>query len=1346
MPSGCCSNCLAFGSACTYVQPYGKRGPKYSANGTIGELKGEIAYLKAKLRSLSICSLCSQPLQSQTQGNDSPAHISASPGVKSEEPPEEQDLSTNELADRFSQFSLATMKTTYLGAGSNFALFNKASMMKEKYLGPSSSTHSRRPYFWQPLPWEIEVLSMQPHYVYPPEDLLASLLGIYFTNVHPTIPILHRPSFERSVAEGLHFRDREFGGTLLALLAIASRYSTDPRVFVDGGAPHSAGWKFASQLWNVHKFFEPTLYEIQMYALLSVFVLGTSAPYASWLYVGIGIRCLQQRGQHRRKPASHQWSPEDELWKRAFWLLFALERIGSLFLGRPMGLHVEEYDVELPLEVDDEYWDKGFAQPAGKPSQLSYLVCYVQLCEASTRLKIITISFNYGADIGRYSTTTICAARAILHTADIWVAKLQRVPLPNITNSVFMAGVILVLYTLGTKRAGLPMDKNKDLVHIETALKILKFAEARLQPPGRSWELLMELRSLDGPLLSKAPPYDAGASRGMATSSPSDGQYSSQSIDSWNNMFASDQPPESIQGKSIEELLASPGHPFTAESILDDDLMSMWMAATTASDIDLVTCIFFLETPSFRLARTTHGVGQPTFQSNLSRAQLAKSSAEGPVEAAETAKILRYLSSPERWFFPCCPCELQLTSIARCDGPQMPSGCCSNCLAFGSACTYVQPSNRRGRKYAANGTIEELKREIAYLKAKLRSLSVCSLCSQPLQSQAQGNDSPANISTSPGVESEEPPEEQDLSTNELADRFSQFSLAPITTIYLGAGSQYALVNKASMVKEKYLGPSSATHSRRPYFWQSLPWEIEVFSLQPHYVYPPEDLLDSLLRIYFTNVHPTIPILHRPSFERSVAEGLHFRDRGFGGTLLALLAIASRYSTDPRVFVDGGAPHSAGCKFASQLWNVHKFFAPTLYETQMYALLSVYVLGTSAPYASWLYIGIGIRCLQQCGQHRRKPASHQWSPEDELWKRAFWLLFTLERIGSLFFGRPMGLHVEEYDIELPLEVDDEYWDQGFTQPAGRPSQLSYLILGDTLRRLYGSKKAKILMGWDGEEWEQRAVAELHSTMNRFSDLIPSHLRWDPENLQQGAFFDQSAQLHISYNYVLIAIHRRYIQRPSAPSLSICASAARAILHTADIWVAKLQRVPFPNITNSVFMAGVILVLYTLGTKRAGLPMDKNKDLVHIETALKILKFAEARLQPPGRSWELLMELRSLDGPLLSKAPPYDAGASQGMATPSISDEQFFSQSIDSWNSTLASDQPPESIQGKSIEELLASPGRPFTVESILDDDLMALWMAVATASDIETTQHWDAFMENRTDLAVNRNWSFAESYP
>jgi hypothetical protein len=91
----------------------------------------------------------------------------------------------------------------------------------------------------------------------------------------------------------------------------------------------------------------------------------------------------------------------------------------------------------------------------------------------------------------------------------------------------------------------------------------------------------------------------------------------------------------------------------------------------------------------------------------------------------------------------------------------------------------------------------------------------------------------------------------------------------------------------------------------------------------------------------------------------------------------------------------------------------------------------------------------------------------------------------------------------YDLELPLEVDDEYWhlnpDQVFKQPPGKPSLITYFIcqirlaelLGSALRRMYASNKSRVLLGLVGPEWEQRAVAELDSAMNSFISSIPDH---------------------------------------------------------------------------------------------------------------------------------------------------------------------------------------------------------------------------------------------------------------
>ncbi|KAF7328939.1 Fungal-trans domain-containing protein [Mycena venus] len=603
-----------------------------------------------------------------------------------------------------------------------------------------------------------------------------------------------------------------------------------------------------------------------------------------------------------------------------------------------------------------------------------------------------------------------------------------------------------------------------------------------------------------------------------------------------------------------------------------------------------------------------------------------------------------------------------------------------------------------------------------------------------------------------------------FTADELAARFSQVSLEAARTRYMGSASTFALADNAIAMKEKYLGRSSPP-SRRPLFWDVLPWEKEAYGLRrPRYVFPPHDLIVSLLNLYFTNVHPTIPILHRPSFERSVARGLHLTDVEFGGTLLSVLAVASRYSNDPRVFVDGDTSLSGGFKYASQLQILRKSFNPSIYQVQMYCLLTLFALGASLPQSSWLYTGLGIRFLQQRGEHRRKPEVHEANAEDELWKRAFWSFIALERTVCLFLGRPMGLHTEEYDTELPLEVDDEYWDQGFTQPPGTPSQLSFFIchlrlgeiLGDAMRRLYGTKKSKLMMGWDGPEWEQRAVAELDSSLNDFQDSIPPHLRWDPENPPQDTFFDQSATLHITYNYARIVIHRPYIQKVAAPagppSLSICAGAARSIIHTTDIWLHKLQRPPLPYLMNPVFVSGVILVLYMLSTKGAGPIDEKSKDLVLVATAVEVHKFAESRMQPVGSLTDLLRELWLLDRPLPLKnslntedtsadavasenaASESAPSTSSGILVPSLEcvPEMYphlpTGQPAEFWNTDEApSNQPLELRPGMSIEQLLADTEPLGTIDSILNGELMAMWMAAPT--DMAHVGEWDAYIEN-----------------
>ncbi|KAF8210525.1 fungal-specific transcription factor domain-containing protein [Mycena galopus ATCC 62051] len=593
-------------------------------------------------------------------------------------------------------------------------------------------------------------------------------------------------------------------------------------------------------------------------------------------------------------------------------------------------------------------------------------------------------------------------------------------------------------------------------------------------------------------------------------------------------------------------------------------------------------------------------------------------------------------------------CDICRKRKIRCDSANMPNGRCTSCISFNAVCLHTEPVRKRGPK---NKHVEELQQQLTVLEAKLRTVQPDSVTASAALPSTSVIKYPPPVDASPS-----PPSlpEEDISHDELAERFRQFELGSLKHRFFGSSSGFMLMKNAIAIKEEYLGRPIVSNSRRPEFWNIRPWEEAVPNETPRYIFPDPDLMTSLLEIYFTNVQPTLPLLHRPTFEKSLAEGLHLTDFRFGGTVLALLSVASRYSDDPRVFVPGSnSALSSGWIFFNQVQVIRKslFDEPSIYEVQLYCLITLFTLGTSSPQASWLYLGLGIRFIQERGEHRRKREGHKFTVEDELWKRAFWCLLSLDRTVCSFLGRPSAIHVEDYDVELPIEVDDEYWDhpdpeQRFKQPPGKPSVITFFvchirlceILGSTLRRLYASNKSRVLMGLVGTDWEQRAVSELDSAMNDFLRGLPDHLRWDP-NRQTGVFFDQSCVLHAMYYNLQITIHRPYIQQPSVlafPSLAVITSAARSSIHVVDVWITRLQRLALPYVQTGVFVAGVVLLLNLFGVKRAGLPIDVGKELAHVSTAMRILKFQETRWQSAGRLWELLQELQSWDGPPAAKS--------------------------------------------------------------------------------------------------------------
>jgi hypothetical protein len=117
---------------------------------------------------------------------------------------------------------------------------------------------------------------LQKHRVaWPPEDLIADLIDLYFHHSHYMLPVVHEPTFRRDFTNRVFDRDIEFRHLCLTIFACASRFSSDPRVLVpkellpdhlpSDFRNYSSGWLWVGEVmsaqwdWNAH----PTLYDMQ---------------------------------------------------------------------------------------------------------------------------------------------------------------------------------------------------------------------------------------------------------------------------------------------------------------------------------------------------------------------------------------------------------------------------------------------------------------------------------------------------------------------------------------------------------------------------------------------------------------------------------------------------------------------------------------------------------------------------------------------------------------------------------------------------------------------------------------------------------------------------------------------------------------------------------------------------------------------------------------------------------------------------------------------------------------------------------------------------------------------------
>lgn len=100
--------------------------------------------------------------------------------------------------------------------------------------------------------------------------------------------------------------------------------------------------------------------DVQALALICLHLRNFPKPGASWIVARMAMTLALELGFHR---SQKRWAPESntlseldlEMRRRTFWMILTVNVTLSGKLGRPMPLRNEDYDVELPSPIDDDY-------------------------------------------------------------------------------------------------------------------------------------------------------------------------------------------------------------------------------------------------------------------------------------------------------------------------------------------------------------------------------------------------------------------------------------------------------------------------------------------------------------------------------------------------------------------------------------------------------------------------------------------------------------------------------------------------------------------------------------------------------------------------------------------------------------------------------------------------------------------------------------------------------------------------------------------------------------------------------------------------------------------------------
>ncbi|KAH7083600.1 fungal-specific transcription factor domain-containing protein [Paraphoma chrysanthemicola] len=198
-------------------------------------------------------------------------------------------------------------------------------------------------------------------------SLFTHLMDLFFDNVQPWLPILHKTRFFRRYGDRLNnvdpFKDLASDEALLLSTAfsLAARFSSHDLLAhtpaVDRGQDF---FETASDyLSKCRALTSPTLAYLQGSIMYSFYSYNRGVFLQGWIHTAVCIQLAYELGldsmddEDSNAVQYKTWSEKEEM-RRAWWLVWELDTFGSIVSSRPSMIDCTRMSVFLP--VSDEQW------------------------------------------------------------------------------------------------------------------------------------------------------------------------------------------------------------------------------------------------------------------------------------------------------------------------------------------------------------------------------------------------------------------------------------------------------------------------------------------------------------------------------------------------------------------------------------------------------------------------------------------------------------------------------------------------------------------------------------------------------------------------------------------------------------------------------------------------------------------------------------------------------------------------------------------------------------------------------------------------------------------------------